>query len=57
MTLSDRILLGPLFLTPGMVIALYATKTPIPQEWKIELSRYLANIQRKGGLGDDGWGM
>lgn len=48
---------GPLFLTPGLVITLYVTKTPIPKEWKIECARYLANIQRKGGPGDEGWGM
>lgn len=48
---------GPNFLIPGLLITLYVTNTPIPQEWKIEISRYLANIQRKGGLADDGWGM
>lgn len=36
---------------------MYVTKTPIPHEWKVEISRYLANIQRKGGEDDDGWGM
>lgn len=48
---------GPLFLLPGIVIAMYVTKTPIPEEWRIEISRYLQNIQRHGGLKDDGWGM
>lgn len=48
---------GPLFLLPGIVIAMYVTKTAIPEEWKIEISRYLSNIQRQRGLGDDGWGM
>lgn len=36
---------------------MYVTKTPIPEEWRIEISRYLQNIQRNGGLKDDGWGM
>ncbi|KAL8277972.1 hypothetical protein RQP46_009604 [Phenoliferia psychrophenolica] len=48
---------GPLFLQGGLFIALYVTKTPIPNEWKIETARYLANIQRRGGDGDEGWGI
>ncbi|KAK9893549.1 terpene synthase [Cystobasidium minutum MCA 4210] len=48
---------GPLFLIPGMIITLYATKTPIPEEWKIEIARYLANVQRQGGKDDRGWGL
>lgn len=36
---------GPLFLQGGLFIALYVTKMPIPDEWKIETARYLANIQ------------
>ncbi|KAM0786634.1 hypothetical protein ACM66B_002086 [Microbotryomycetes sp. NB124-2] len=48
---------GPMFLLPGIVIALYVTKTPIPEEWKIEITRYLANLQRSGGPGDEGWGI
>ncbi|KAK4705877.1 hypothetical protein P7C70_g302, partial [Phenoliferia sp. Uapishka_3] len=48
---------GPLFLQGGLFIALYVTKTPIPEEWKIETARYLANIQRRGGESDDGWGI
>lgn len=48
---------GPLFLQGGLFIALYVTKMPIPDEWKIETARYLANIQRRGGEGDEGWGM
>lgn len=46
-----------MFLLPGIIIALYVTKTPIPEEWKIEIARYLANMQRKGGEEDQGWGM
>lgn len=42
---------------PGMMITLYATQTPIPEEWKIEIARYLANVQRKGGKDDCGWGL
>lgn len=48
---------GPLFLLPGIVFALYITKTPIPEEWKIEIARYLANKQRDNGPGDEGWGL
>lgn len=40
-----------------MIITLYATNTPIPEEWKIEIARYLANVQRKGGKDDQGWGL
>lgn len=36
---------------------MYVTATPIPEEWRIEISRYLANIQRTGGEDDCGWGM
>lgn len=48
---------GPLFLIPGMIITLHATQTPIPEEWKIELARYLANVQRNGDKDDQGWGL
>ncbi|SCV74978.1 BQ2448_8007 [Microbotryum intermedium] len=48
---------GPLFLLPGIVIAMYVTKTSIPDEWKIEIARYLSNIQRSNGPGDQGWGI
>jgi lanosterol synthase len=40
-----------------MVITLYATRTPIPEEWKVELARYLANVQRNGDKDDQGWGL
>lgn len=46
-----------MFLLPGIIIAMYVTKTPIPEEWKIEIARYLANMQRDGGEDDQGWGM
>ncbi|GAA5934711.1 hypothetical protein JCM3775_002035 [Rhodotorula graminis] len=48
---------GPMFLLPGIIIALYVTKTPVPEEWRIEIARYLANLQRKGGDDDQGWGI
>ncbi|BGP01530.1 Lanosterol synthase (Oxidosqualene--lanosterol cyclase) [Rhodotorula toruloides] len=48
---------GPMFLLPGIIIAMYVTKTPIPEEWKIEIARYLANMQRDGGEDDQGWGI
>ncbi|GAA5998590.1 lanosterol synthase ERG7 [Rhodotorula paludigena] len=48
---------GPMFLLPGIIIALYVTKTPIPEEWKVEIARYLANMQRFSGDDDQGWGI
>jgi hypothetical protein len=42
----------------GLVIACYVTGVQFPQEWKIEVARYLANLQRQGEDDDDrGWGM
>ena len=46
-----------MFLLPGIIIVMFVTKTPIPPEWKIEIARYLANLQRDGGPDDQGWGM
>lgn len=40
-----------------MIITLYATGTPIPEEWKIEIARYLANMQNKGAEDNCGWGL
>ncbi|GAA5979903.1 hypothetical protein JCM5350_005536 [Sporobolomyces pararoseus] len=49
---------GPMFLLPGIIISMYITKTPIPREWKIEITRYLSNLQRKGpDQNDRGWGI
>lgn len=48
---------GPLFLLPGIVFAMYITQTPIPEEWKVEMARYLASKQRNNGEGDEGWGL
>lgn len=42
-----------MFLLPGLVIAMYVTKTPIPEEWAIEIVRYLLSLQREDG----GWGI
>jgi lanosterol synthase len=44
---------GPLFLLPGMCIAYYVTKTPIPEPWRIEIIRYLVNVSHPEG----GWGL
>ncbi|CAO1617940.1 unnamed protein product [Parajaminaea phylloscopi] len=44
---------GPLFLLPGLVVASYVTNTPFPDEWRIEITRYLQSVQRKDG----GWGL
>ncbi|KAH8917940.1 terpene synthase [Atractiella rhizophila] len=43
--------------SPGIVFAMYITKTPIPEEWRIEISRYLFNTQRKGEKDNRGWGI
>ncbi|GAA6017322.1 hypothetical protein JCM11491_000630 [Sporobolomyces phaffii] len=49
---------GPMFLMPGIIITMYITKVAIPQEWKIEITRYLSNVQRKGPqVEDQGWGI
>lgn len=44
---------GPLFLLPGLVIGMYVTCTPIPEEWRIEFARYLSNQVNDDG----GWGL
>ncbi|KAH9468973.1 hypothetical protein Pst134EA_009496 [Puccinia striiformis f. sp. tritici] len=49
---------GPLFLTPGLVIACYITKIALPTEFTTELLRYLAHHQRQGqDARDKGWGL
>ena len=45
---------GPMFLIPGLIIAMYITETPIPEEWKIEITRYLA---LNANPTDGGWGL
>ncbi|CAO1636103.1 unnamed protein product [Sympodiomycopsis kandeliae] len=44
---------GPLFLMPGLIIGSYVTETAFPDEWRIEMTRYLKNRQNKDG----GWGL
>ncbi|CAG8734254.1 14954_t:CDS:2, partial [Racocetra fulgida] len=34
---------GPMFLIPGLIIAMYITHIPIPEVWGIEIIRYLVN--------------
>lgn len=46
-----------MFLLPGIVISAYATKTELPVEWKVEMTRYVANMQRDKGKDDQGWGL
>lgn len=46
-----------MFLLPGIVISAYATKTELPVEWKVEMTRYIANMQRDKGRDDQGWGL
>ncbi|KAI9595151.1 terpenoid cyclases/protein prenyltransferase alpha-alpha toroid [Syncephalis fuscata] len=45
---------GPLFLMPGLCIAYYVTKTPLPEPWRIEMIRYLVH-RANPELG--GWGL
>ena len=45
---------GPLFLLPGLCIAFYVTKTPIPEPWRVEMIRYLVH-RAHPDLG--GWGL
>lgn len=42
----------------GLVIACYITKVPLSHEVAVELTRYLANEQRRGLTSrDQGWGL
>ncbi|RIB00665.1 lanosterol synthase [Gigaspora rosea] len=45
---------GPMFLIPGLIIAMYITHIPIPEAWRIEIIRYLIN---KANPVDGGWGL
>jgi len=45
--------IGPLFLTPGLVIAMHVTGQTFRPEQKIELRRYILNKRRPEG----GWGL
>jgi lanosterol synthase len=42
-----------MFLIPGLLIAMYVTETPIPEEYKVEIPRYLRAMFKDSG----GWGM
>ncbi|KAG2411638.1 hypothetical protein HFD88_009194 [Aspergillus terreus] len=44
---------GPSFLLAGLVIAMYITDTDIPEEWRIEIIRYLNSTVNSDG----GWGL
>ncbi|EFX01703.1 lanosterol synthase [Grosmannia clavigera kw1407] len=45
---------GPMFLLPGIVIAWYATKTPISQAYAVEIKNYLF---ARAHPEDGGWGL
>ena len=44
---------GPMFLTPGLVIASYITQTPLPAAHAVLIKQYLLNHQNDDG----GWGL
>lgn len=44
---------GPSFLLPGIIFAAFITETPVPDEWTIEMARYL----RHHANDDGGWGL
>ena len=50
---------GPMFLLPGLVIALYVTDMPLSQPEETEIIRYIFNQQNIGDKngGDGGWGL
>ncbi|MCJ1313005.1 Lanosterol synthase (Oxidosqualene--lanosterol cyclase) [Agyrium rufum] len=45
---------GPMFLLPGIVVSWYASETPIPEPYRIEIKRYLFARQNPE---DGGWGL
>lgn len=45
---------GPMFLLPGVVIAWYVTKTPIPDAYAVEIKNY---ILARAHPEDGGWGL
>lgn len=47
---------GPMFLLPGLVIAAYVTGTELGKARKLEMIRYLTNLQVEGE-GEGGWGL
>jgi len=44
---------GPSFLLPGLIFAMYISDTPIPDEWAVEMTRYLVHYVNEDG----GWGL
>ena len=44
---------GPMFLLPGYAIVMHITETPIPESSRLEIARYLTNLQTAEG----GWGI
>ena len=44
---------GPSFLLPGLIFAMYITGIPIPDEWRVEMTRYLVKHANEDG----GWGL
>ncbi|KAI0445691.1 terpene synthase [Xylaria telfairii] len=44
---------GPSFLLPSLIFAIYISNMPIPSEWGIEMTRYVAKHQNADG----GWGL
>jgi squalene/oxidosqualene cyclase-like protein len=44
---------GPLFLTPGLIIAAYITQTPLPAPQSVLIKKYMLNHQNADG----GWGL
>lgn len=43
-----------MFLIPGLIIAMYISATPIPESWRVEITRYLCNMANPK---DGGWGV
>eukprot|EP00050_Salpingoeca_kvevrii_P016478 m.55791 g.55791 ORF g.55791 m.55791 type:complete len:728 (-) comp6961_c0_seq1:3499-5682(-) len=44
---------GPMFLLPGYAIVMHITGTPVPEPTRVEIIRYLSNMQQPDG----GWGI
>ena len=43
-----------MFLIPGLIIAMYISSTPVPESWRVEITRYLCNFANPV---DGGWGL
>ncbi|BAM80160.1 cycloartenol synthase [Cyanidioschyzon merolae strain 10D] len=44
---------GPMFLLPGLLIVCYISRTALPEPYRVEMRRYLLNMQNPDG----GWGL